>query len=85
MIRIENKCVVGFFNFLGNTRTTERKIIWVELGKKIEFGINKPLPFGCGNRMGLKFYTEFGYIDFLKKITMLWFVILRNKIKRDES
>lgn len=85
MIRFENRYVIWFFNLLANALKAERKIVWVELGKKIEFGISKPLPYGCGNQMGLKFYADFTYFEYFKKTCEVWYSVAREKMKKKDS
>jgi len=85
MIRFGNKCIISLLNVLANTRNTKRKIVWVEFGKKIEFGISEPLSYGCSNQMGLKFYAEYGYFEYFKKTTALWFYIIKNRLKKSSK
>jgi len=85
MLRFENKYILYVFNFLAYTLDAERKIVWVEFGKKIEFGISKPLPYGCGMQMGLKFYANFTYFEYFIKTCRVWLSVIKNKINYSKN
>lgn len=79
MIRIEHPMIITTLNTIARLNNTKQKILFVEFGKKILFGLKEPIPccFGC------KYFYEMSYLEYAKKTFKIW--VFPEKINKDNQ